>query len=445
MAKKSDHLAGLNAEDTGGLFSNLLAEEEEFDARRLAWRLGSWGVGSVAAVVLAIMANQASEGWRRDKAMTADLVQQANRLHAVARESQNEARRLASAIETLNSDRDRLYTRVTVLEQGLDSVTGAIARQNAPATAAAQPDPQPAAPPQASAQPPAPPVAPVAAKPASPPEKSAAIAPAAAKPVPQPDQTAVGPVAATKAAAQSDTKPPALNEKAAATASAEPPPMTTAAIKEMHTKPSTMSATALVESKSMMAPPDPAAGKLIEPKSPAGIAIEPIPAVVAAAPSGENADPDGADAALPRIRRTEFGVDVGGANSIAGLRALWRGLLKSRSNVSLAALQPIIVIREGTGGRGMQLRLVAGPLGDAATAAKLCAFLSENGRDCETAVYEGQRLTLNAEDAPPAAKPVEPVPARRKNTTPKRVSVQEQAKKPQQTASTSWSLFGKRN
>jgi hypothetical protein len=445
LAKKSDHLAGLNAENTGGLFSNLLAEEEEFDARRLAWRLGSWGVGSVVAVVLAIMANQASEGWRRDKAMTADLVQQANRLHAVARESQNEARRLASAIETLNSDRDRLYTRVTVLEQGLDSVTGAIAKQNAPATAAAQPDPQPAAPPQSAAQPPAPPVASVAAKPATPPEKTAAIAPAAVKPVPQPDQTAVGPIAATKAAAQSDTKPPMLTEKAAATASAEPPPVTTAAIKEMHTKPSTMSATALVESKSMMAPPDPAAGKLIEPRSPGGIAVEPMPAMVAAAPSGENADPDATDAALPRVRRTEFGVDVGGANSIAGLRALWRGLLKSRSNVSLAALQPIIVIREGTGGRGMQLRLVAGPLGDAATAAKLCAFLGENGRDCESAVYEGQRLTFNAEDAAPAAKPVEPAPARRKNTTQKRASLQEQAKKPQQTAATSWSIFGKRN
>ena len=75
------------------------------------------------------MANQASLGWRRDQAATADLVQQANRLQAVARESQNEARRLASAVDTLNSDRDRLYTRVTVLEQGLDSVTGAIARQ----------------------------------------------------------------------------------------------------------------------------------------------------------------------------------------------------------------------------------------------------------------------------------------------------------------------------
>lgn len=444
MAKKTDHLAGLDAENTGGLFSNLLAEEAEFDTRRMAWRLGSWAVGTVAAVVLAIMANQASEGWRRDKAMTADLVQQANRLQAVARESQNEARRLASAVETLNSDRDRLYTRVTMLEQGLDSVTGTIAKQNAPATAAAQPDPQPAAPPQSAAQPPVPPIAPVAAKPASPPEKTAAIAPAAAKPVPQPDQTAVGPVA-TKAAAQSDTKPPALTEKAAATASAESPPPTTAAIKEVHTKPSAISATALVESKSMMAPPDPAAGKLIEPKPPAGIAVEPIPAVVAAASSGENADSDVADAALPKVRRTEFGVDVGGANSIAGLRALWRGLLKSRSNVSLAALQPIIVIREGTGGRGMQLRLVAGPLSDAATAAKLCAFLSENDRDCETAVYEGQRLTLKAEDAPPAAKPVEPAPARRKNTTQKRTSIQEQAKKPQQTASTSWSFFGKRN
>ena len=131
MARNSDHLAGFEAEDTGGLFSSLLAEEDDFDRRRTLWRVASWGVGSVAAVVIAVMVNQASLGWRREQAMTADLVQQANRLQSVARESQNEARRLASAVETLNSDRDRLYTRVTVLEQWLDSVTGAIARQNA--------------------------------------------------------------------------------------------------------------------------------------------------------------------------------------------------------------------------------------------------------------------------------------------------------------------------
>ena len=115
LAKNSDHLAGFE-EETGGLFSTLLADEDAFDRRRTLWRVASWGAGSVAAVVIAVMANQSSLGWRRDQAMTADLVQQANRLQSVARESQNEARRLASAVETLNNDRDRLYTRVTVLE-----------------------------------------------------------------------------------------------------------------------------------------------------------------------------------------------------------------------------------------------------------------------------------------------------------------------------------------
>jgi hypothetical protein len=385
LAKKSDHLAGFEAEDTGGLFSSLLAEEDAVDRRRTLWRVACWGVVSVAAMVVAGMANQASLGWRRDQAATVDLVQQANRLQAVARESQNEARRLASAIDTLNSDRDRLYTRVTVLEQGLDSVTGAIARQSAQAAAPIQPDAQPAAPPSA------PPVAPVATKPAAP------------------------------------------TEKASAAASAEPVPAITSAVKEVPTKPAPMPAMPLIESKSMMAPPDAAAGKLIELfKSPKIIAAEPIPPILAAAPPSENAEQDAEETALPKVRRTEFGVDVGSANSIAGLRALWRGLLKSRSNAPLALLQPVIVIREGMGGNGMQLRLVAGPLTDAAAAAKLCAAMTENGRNCETAVYEGQRLTLKPDDAPAAAKPVAPTPApataRKRSTTQKRAALEEPAK-----------------
>ena len=143
MAKNSDHLAGsFDSENTGGVLSGFLAEEDEFD-RRAMWRLGTWGVASVAAVVIAVMANQSSLGWRRDQMAAVDLVQQANRLQAIAKDSQNEARRLASAVDTLNSDRDRLYSRVTVLEQGLDSVTGTIAKQN-PALA------QPAVPPSRS-------------------------------------------------------------------------------------------------------------------------------------------------------------------------------------------------------------------------------------------------------------------------------------------------------
>jgi hypothetical protein len=363
LAKESDHLAAsFDAENTGGVLNGFLAEEDEFD-RRALWRLGTWGVASVAAVVVAVMANQSSLGWRREQMATVDLVQQANRLQAVARESQNEARRLASAVETLNSDRDRLYTRVTVLEQGLDTVTGAIVKQN-----------------------------PVAASPAAP---SAERAPA---PV-------VGPVATTQTAPNNDAD--------------KKPPVTPA--------------TPLVESKSIMAPPDPAASKLIEPDKPISVvAAAPISEVVASAPSGEDVDAD-AEMTLQKIQRTEFGVDVGGADSVAGLRALWRGLLKSRANAPLAALRPIIVIKEATGGLAITLRLVAGPLRDAAAAAKICAVLTENRRSCDTTIFDGQRLSLKA---PATAKPA---PARKLSAA-KRVAVEEPPK-----TSTLSAFFGKKS
>jgi hypothetical protein len=401
LAKKSDHLAVFEAEDTGGLFSTLLAEEDELDRRGTLWRLAAWGAGTVAAVVIALMVSQTSLGWRRDQSATAELVQQASRLQAAARESQNEARRLAAAIETLNKDRDRLYTRVTVLEQGLESVTGAISKQKAQPPTPAQPDAQAAA-----VQAPAP----AATAPSAPSEKPAA-------------------------------KPGAETDAASASAPA----------KNATAKPVATPATPLVEAASMMAPPDPAAGRLIEPAKPAApesqIAVAPSPPVMAAAPPIENAEPEATEAILPKIQRTEFGIDVGGANSVAGLRALWRGLLKSRANAPLAALQPIIVIREGKGGMGMQLRLVAGPLGDAAAAAKLCAALTENNRPCETAVYDGQRLQIKADDAPADGKPA--APARKKNAPPKRAAVEEPAAKPepapQPTSNWASSFFGKKN
>ena len=140
MAKNSDHLAdSFDADDSGGVLSGLLAEEDELD-RRALWRIGSWGVGATGAVILAVMANQSSLGLKRDQVAAADLTRQAQQIQSVARETQNEARRLAAAIDTLNSDRDRLYSRVTSLEHGLDSVTGAITRQGSaqasPATTA---------------------------------------------------------------------------------------------------------------------------------------------------------------------------------------------------------------------------------------------------------------------------------------------------------------------
>src|SRR6476661_11238279 len=133
MARNPDYPANsLEAENTGGLLTGFLAEEDELDRRSL-WRLGSWGAASVGAVIVALLANQSSIGLRRDQLAAADLAQQ---IQSVARESPNETRRLASDIDTLNGDRDRLFSRVAVLEQGLDSVAGAIARQNSAAAPA---------------------------------------------------------------------------------------------------------------------------------------------------------------------------------------------------------------------------------------------------------------------------------------------------------------------
>jgi hypothetical protein len=310
--------------------------------------------------------------------VAADLLRQSQQIQAVASENQNEARRLASAIDTFNSDRDRLYSRVTVLEQGLDSVTGAIARQNS-ATAASAP-PAPASSPTAETRP----------------------APQSPGPAP-----AASPVATTVAATPEKPRT-ALPEQAAVAASSPAQGISNAAATP---------ATPLMASKSIMAPPDSAAGKLIEPDP----ATPPKPEVVASAPPGDNppADASQAAAAQQAVQRTEFGVDVGGANSLNGLRALWRGLLKSKSTASLAALRPIIVVKESNTGLGMQLRLVAGPINDAAAAAKICAVLVESQRTCETAVFDGQRLAMKADEPAASTKPAgaKPVVRRRRVTT----------------------------
>jgi hypothetical protein len=434
MAKDPDHLASsFETENTGGLLSGFLAEEDISD-RGTLWRLGSWATVTVGAVVVAVLANQSSIGLRREQVAATDLVRQSQQIQSVAKESQIETRRLASAIDTLNGDRDRLYSRVTVLEQGLDSVTGAIARQNsaAPATpTVAAPAPSPAAPasPQASAVPigppapqnptPAPTVAavattiaatpPVPAPTEKPPAEARLREQAQAAKPPEQAATKAPEQVATKAPEQAATKAPGQ----AATKTPEQAPAKVASIAPVAANASAAAPPApsapLMASKSMMAPPDAAASKLIEAEKPAKtITTAPMPDAVASASAADHAEPDAAETTAPKvaaIQRTEFGVDVGGANSLGGLRALWRGLLKYRANAALAKLRPIIVIREGHGGLGMQLRLVAGPLSDAAAAAKICAGMVENERPCETTVFEGQRLAMNADEPDVAVKP----------------------------------------
>jgi hypothetical protein len=482
LAKDPDNLAAeFETENTGGLLSGFLAEEDEFD-RRALWRLGSWGVAAVGAVVVAVMANQSSMTFQRDQVAAANLARQAQQLQQLAKDNHNDARRLASAIDTLNTDRDRLYSRVSTLEQGLDSVTGAITRQAAPPSAMPPASAAPATPASQNATAPA--VSPVATMPPPTSDKPTADKPPSEKPtvVDKPaatDKSAASPDKVTAADKQPTqpvaAKPQATADKPAAAdkqvvadkpalADKLPPNTATAdsslpviassvpePAKQETAKTDNADApspsTPLMSAKSFMAPPDPAAARLMEPSKPAAsdVAVSPIPDVAAAAPE---TDADEADTPKAKIQRTEFGVDLGTANSINGLRALWRGLLKSKSNVALTTLKPIIVIKESTNGLGMQLRLVAGPLNDAGTAAKICAGLSLNQRTCDTAIYDGQRLTLKPDDEPAAAKPVQ---QQRRRVAPKRAAAAapvatpavEEPKKPEPT--TFSSLFGRKN
>jgi hypothetical protein len=473
MAKDSGNLEKrFETENSGGVLSGILAEEDEFD-RRTLWRLGSWAVGSVGAVVVAILASQL--GMRHEQMASADLARQSQQIEQLARETQIEARRLSSAIDTLNSDRDRLYARIGVLEQGLDSVTGAISRQNpqppspptgtlaVSASVVASNAAQSAAAQNAASSGSVSPNA-AAAPPAPAPAHSTSTTAAAAAPAPaQPTETAASapkPPAPAPVVSPVAASPPATIEKppiVASSAEPGPTPAPSAAAPSTPTVPPAIPPPTLFVAKSMMGPADPAAGKLIEPiPPPKVITAAPMPDVLASASPTEEVTEDDQAPSAPKlaVQRTEFGVDVGGANSLPGLRALWRGLLKSRSNAPLADLRPIIVIKENRNGLGMQLRLVAGPINDAAAAAKICAAMMANDRTCTTTVFEGQRLTMNADEQIPAVPAAATRPAAdatpspdakpaHKRYAPKRaVPNEEPGQKPEQSSLSQ--IFGRR-
>jgi hypothetical protein len=94
---------------------------------------------------------------------------------------------------------------------------------------------------------------------------------------------------------------------------------------------------------------------------------------------------------------TEFGVDIGGGPTIDALRDLWNSAQAAHGK-TFDHLRPVISVRDGKpagrDGKGgtTELRLVVGPLSNAAVAAKICASLAASGWTCRPAVFDGQRL-----------------------------------------------------
>lgn len=429
MAKKRDEMVdGLIADEAEGWLANLLAEEEPYD-RKMLWQLGSWAAAALGALAFAFMTAQTVSVTRSDLAAASELARQNQQIAQAATERETEARRLVAAIDTLNADRDRLYARVTGLEQNLDSVTSSIKQTRTLVAPAPLPTaPAIGAPPESAAPQPLPTVSPLPAVPSAPQtdadqsnDASKDTAKTAAKPAAGSDKDALSskasPVTSAKQSVAEVSKPetkvdaakaePAKSEAAKTEAAKIGPPRPEPA-KADTAKPEPVKS---VEAEKSADATSAGAVKVADAQQATAAAEQtatPSPIVTAAIPPAATNDADTVKE-VP-VAKTEFGVDLGTASSIEGLRALWRGVQSSNRKL-MAPLRPVIAIKERSG-LGMQLRLVAGPLTDAAAAARICAALSENDRPCETAFFDGQRLTPASEF--PAANPAPPL--RKKQT-----------------------------
>jgi hypothetical protein len=94
------------------------------------------------------------------------------------------------------------------------------------------------------------------------------------------------------------------------------------------------------------------------------------------------------------VTQTQFAVELGAEPDMDAVRARWAAV-RSQHGATLEGLRPLVAARE-TGRRGgIELRLVLGPLANAAAAARLCVVLgSAAGQGCQPGNYEGQQLAV---------------------------------------------------
>lgn len=93
------------------------------------------------------------------------------------------------------------------------------------------------------------------------------------------------------------------------------------------------------------------------------------------------------------VSQTPFAIDIGGATTLEGIDALWMNHAERYAD-TLVELTPRILLQQTSDGT-LDLRLVAGPINDAADAAMLCAQLVAAGLErCLPAIFDGQQLAL---------------------------------------------------
>jgi hypothetical protein len=156
-------------------------------------------------------------------------------------------------------------------------------------------------------------------------------------------------------------------------------------------------------------------------------AATPPPGAIAASPSAPAAPPAAAPPPTPptrvanlpeasdpegKSRIVDFGLDIGGATTFDGLRALWNSVRNNTADL-FDDLHPMVAVRENKS-RGVDLRLVVGPIGSSEAATQMCATLLAARRFCQMTIFEGQPLpqassvTEGEQRRPPPAAPTRP-------------------------------------
>ncbi len=100
-----------------------------------------------------------------------------------------------------------------------------------------------------------------------------------------------------------------------------------------------------------------------------------------------------ANAPEPPPAKVEFGIDLGGAGTLEALRVHWVAV-KANYGPLLNGLHPL-ASRHTKQAAGAGYRLVAGPLPNAAEAAKLCARFPVTRMGCRPARFDGVQLSGN--------------------------------------------------
>jgi hypothetical protein len=358
-------------------------QAKPFDLRALL-RVAGWGCAAAAALMLAVLS--ASVGSKHQTLATPATTQvPAATVQLTTRQTEPDkaTRQLTEAVSGLAADRERLVARIATIERNLEDVTGSIKQQAA--------FPSVSAPVAAQTSVHTPTVAPTPAP--GPAQASAAV------PTSTP-ATASGPASTPRPSTL-----PALAPAPTAAASAPPSPRSNQSQPEKTTTPS---ATA--------PPPGAIAAAPTAPAAPPAATPSPEPASTRVANLPEASEPD-----TGKTRIVDFGLDIGGSTTFDGLRALWNSVRNNTADL-FDDLHPMVAVRENKS-RGVDLRLVVGPIASSEAATQMCATLLAARRFCQMTIFEGQPL-------PQASAVAEPDPRRPPPVAPTRTPSQSKAVRP---------------